>query len=225
MLSNEKNIGNGGAVKVSWFGHAMFLIESSSGIRIITDPVDAETGYTPPEVAADIITLSHHHHDHNNVAAVGGSPRVIDAIAEFHINDIFIEGISSYHDEVVGEKRGRNTIYKFIIDGLSLAHMGDYGQAMTGEQVKALKGVDVLFIPVGGVYTIDHKQAAAVVKALKPKVAIPMHYKTGACTIKVEGVEPFVREMPAVKHVGSTVSLSASTLPSEPEVWVMEYIR
>ncbi len=203
----------------------MFLIESSSGLKIVTDPVDAETGYTLPEVAADVITLSHHHHDHNNVAAVGGSPRVIDAIGEFHINGIFIEGIPSYHDEVEGEKRGRNTIYKSIIDGLSLAHMGDIGQAMTGEQVKALQGVDVLFVPVGGVYTIDHRQAAAVAKSLKPKVTIPMHYKTEVCTIKIEGVGPFLREMPAVKHVGTTVSLSASTLPSEPEVWVMEYIR
>ncbi|NCO66209.1 MAG: MBL fold metallo-hydrolase [Candidatus Aquicultor secundus] len=203
----------------------MFLIESRSGIRIVTDPYDAETGYTPPEITADIVTLSHHHHDHNNVTAVGGLPRVIDTIGEFHINGLFIEGISSYHDEVKGEKRGRNTIYMFTIDGLTLAHMGDFGQPITGEQVKALQGVDVLFIPVGGVYTLDHKQAAEVVKILKAKVTVPMHYKTKHCTIKVAGVEPFIQEMPVVKHVGSTVLLSASTLPSEQEVWVMDYIQ
>lgn len=202
----------------------MFLIESGNGTKIITDPVDEETGYHPPKVTADSITISHHHHDHQEVSAVGGSPKVIDTIGKFNINNIFIEGISSYHDEVKGDKRGRNIIYKFSMNGLFLVHMGDFGQPITEDQIRELQGVDILMIPVGGKYTLDHDQAAEVVGILQPKIAIPMHYKTKDCLIKIEGVEPFLEKMAVVKHVGSTVQI-ASSLPNETEVWVMDYIQ
>lgn len=202
----------------------MFLIEDKKGIRVVTDPYSERTGYNPPRLVADVVTISHHHYDHDNVAAVEGSPRIIEGIGITNYQSISIEGISSYHDEVNGEKRGSNTIFKFIIDGLTIAHMGDFGQPITQEQISALQGVNVLLIPVGGTYTIDAAEAAEDVGKIKPNIVIPMHYKTKDCNIKVEGVGPFLKRMTKIENKGSSITLTPSSIPEETEVWVMEYM-
>ncbi|HCG99923.1 MAG TPA: MBL fold metallo-hydrolase [Actinobacteria bacterium] len=213
-----------GIVKISWLGHSAFRIESASGMAIVTDPYSEKTGYAFPHIEADIVTISHHHYDHDNAAAVGGAPRVIDESGKIVIGSITIEGIDSFHDEVSGSKRGRNIIFKFDVDGLAIAHMGDYGQPMTREQRDALRDVDILMIPVGGTFTIDHAQAAEIVRELKPKIAVPMHYKTEDSTINIGPVGPFLESMPVVRERGDTIELSVDELPSETEVWVMEYL-
>ncbi|MCL6472185.1 MAG: MBL fold metallo-hydrolase [Firmicutes bacterium] len=213
------------SAQITWFGHSMFLIEDNRGIRIITDPYQEYTGYTPPKISADIVTISHHHRDHNNISTINGSPEVIDSIGKFNIKGILIEGIPSFHDEVRGKKRGENIIFKYNVGGITLAHMGDFGQPITDEQVGALLGVDVLMIPVGGVYTIDGKEAARVVKIIKPKIAIPIHYKTAHCAFEIDTAEPFLEEMDVVKRKGSTIELSAANIPRNTEAWIMEYVQ
>jgi L-ascorbate metabolism protein UlaG (beta-lactamase superfamily) len=214
-------------MKISWFGHAMFLIQSDKGVRIVTDPY-GQIGYKIPEVSADIVTVSHQHHDHNNIGSVGKSPKVIESTAGYSIADVSIEGISSFHDEVRGRERGTNIIFKFLIDGIKLVHMGDYGQpVLTAEQTSNLKGTDVLMIPVGGTYTVGPSQAAGIVRHLKPKVVFPMHYKTKHWGNKIASVEEFLAEMQGVpvKHKGDTVEISVSALPKATEIWTMEYIQ
>ncbi|MBS3909681.1 MAG: MBL fold metallo-hydrolase [Actinobacteria bacterium] len=212
-----------GRVKISWLGHAAFKIETASGTVIVTDPYSEKTGYALPRVEADIVTISHHHYDHDNAQAVRGSPRVVEAGGKIVIGSTTIEGIDSFHDEVSGYKRGRNIIFKFYVDGLVMAHMGDYGQSMTQEQREALADVDVLLIPVGGRFTIDHAQAAEIVRELKPNIVVPMHYKTEVAAIDIGPVGPFLESMPIVRERGSVIELSADELPAETEVWVMEY--
>jgi beta-lactamase family protein len=66
---------------------------------------------------------------------------------------------------VAGTKRGPNTIFRFTLDGLAVAHLGDFGQdALRSEQRAALGGVDVLFVPVGGGPTIGGEPAAVLVR-------------------------------------------------------------
>ncbi|MDI6817541.1 MAG: MBL fold metallo-hydrolase [Actinomycetota bacterium] len=212
-------------VKISWLGHAAFKIETSAGMVIVTDPYNSKTGYAFPHVEADIVTISHHHYDHDNAEAVGGSPQVVEAGGKIVIGSTTIEGIESFHDEVNGSKRGGNIIFKFYVDGLVIVHMGDYGQPMTREQRDALDDVDVLLIPVGGTFTIDHTQAAGIVRELKPKIAVPMHYRTEVSTINIGPVGPFLESMPIVRRRDAVIELSADELPAETEVWVMEYLQ
>ena len=85
------------------------------------------------------------------------------------------------HHPVAGTERGPNTIFRFTFDGLSVAHLGDFGQnALRTEQRSALGQVDVLFLPVGGGPTIGGAEAAAVVRELRPRLVVPMHYRTAA---------------------------------------------
>jgi L-ascorbate metabolism protein UlaG (beta-lactamase superfamily) len=89
--------------------------------------------------------------------------------------------IASEHDDVAGTMRGPNTIFRFELDGVTFCHLGDFGQpALRPEQHAAIGEVDVLFVPVGEGPTIGGEPAAALVRALAPRLVLPMHYRTEA---------------------------------------------
>ncbi len=208
-------------IKLTWFGHAMFLVEGS-GVKVVTDPFDEQVGYPVPELEADVVLVSHEHFDHNNVSAVKGTPHVIKEASPFNIDKVKIEGCPSYHDDVQGKKRGKNIIFKWNMSGVVIAHMGDYGEPyLNREQQEFLQGADVLLLPVGGVYTIDGQKAREIVEKLKPKIAIPMHYKTEYCQIGIKDITEFLRNLKGVKHCPATVTISVDTLPAETEIWVL----
>jgi len=90
-------------------------------------------------------------------------------------------------------------------------------------QIKEIGGVDVLFIPVGGVFTIDAKGATEVANLIKPKIIIPMHYKTPGLQLGLPEAKEFTSGKPKVKEIKSSeVEISKDTLPKETEVWVLK---
>lgn len=178
-------------MRIKWLGHSCFKISSKSGIRIVTDPFDDNLGYRIPSVETDIVTVSHGHYDHNFVDCLNGDFEVIDKVGDFNVKGIPIKGIHTFHDDEEGAKRGVNIVYTFDVDDIKVCHLGDLGHRLTPSQLEQIGDVDVLLIPVGGVYTIDAAQAVEVIKQLKPAVVIPMHYKTKALRLNVEPVEGF----------------------------------
>jgi len=212
-------------MKVKWIGHACFLIEGEEG-KVLTDPYDESIPYRAPDFPVDVVTVSHEHFDHNAVNRVPGDPVVIRGPGEHRARGMTFTGIACFHDSEAGKKRGENTIFTFTIDGIHLAHLGDLGHPLSDVQVEALSAVEVLFIPVGGHYTIDAAQAAEIARALpKLRVVIPMHFKTDLIPDWPIGpVEPFAKMMDNVKHIGdSEVVLTRETLPKHLEVWILDY--
>jgi len=208
-------------IKITWFGHAMFLIENPN-VKLVTDPFDEQVGYPVPQLDADVVLVSHEHFDHNNISALKGVRHIIKETDPFYFDTVKIEGCLSYHDDAQGKKRGKNIIFKCNMSGVSIAHMGDYGEPyLSFEQKEFLKGIDVLLLPVGGVYTIDGPKAGKFVEELKPKIVIPMHYKTEYCSIGINDITAFLKTVKDVKHFPSFVTISADTLPSETEVWLL----
>jgi L-ascorbate metabolism protein UlaG (beta-lactamase superfamily) len=210
-------------MEITWLGQACFRIKSKEA-TIITDPPDKSFGYNLGRATADIVTVSHQHPDHNNVAAIGGNPKVIEGPGEYEIKGVLITGIQTYHDTEGGKKRGKNTVYLIETDDLVVCHLGDLGHVLSSEQAEQMSNVDILMIPVGGVYTINAAQAAEVVALIEPKIVIPMHYKTEAIAIELDPVDKFCREM-GVKSCQPQPKLSVtkSTLPSETEVLILDY--
>jgi L-ascorbate metabolism protein UlaG (beta-lactamase superfamily) len=133
-------------------------------------------------VEADLLLVTHEHVDHNAVEVVGGSPQILRSTAgtfESPIGEVI--AVASEHDDVAGTQRGPNTIFCFTLDGLRIAHLGDFGQAeLRPEQREAIGGVHVLLLPVGGGPTVGGEAAAAVARALRPRLVVPMHYRTEA---------------------------------------------
>ncbi len=214
-----------GAVKVTWLGHSHFLFEDGA-VRLLTDPYGEGIGYALPQVSADIVFISHGHHDHNNIAMVGGNPEVFeDAFAPRSVKGIRIHGVETCHDESGGSERGFNWVFAFQMQGINFVHMGDLGHMPTPLQAEALGQPDVLFLPVGGIYTVDPAGAAAVVSAMQPRIVIPMHYKTADCLLPLAEVEEFTAHFTSVEKAGKQpIWLRQETLPDELLVLVMDYI-
>lgn len=205
-------------MKISWLGHSCFKIEDDSGRVVVTDPFDDSVNYPPPKVRADVVAVSHDHHDHNNVKAVGGDPVVVRGSGKKTVAGIEFEGIATYHDERGGKLRGKNTIFCFEMDGVRLCHLGDLGHLLGEEEVAALGKVDVLMIPVGGTFTLDGEGAKKVIGQIKPRIVIPMHFKTPAVP-KSFGIGPADDFLSGqqVERQGHTLSVSKESLPKEGE--------
>ncbi len=203
---------------ITWLGHSCFKIEekiNGENVSLITDPFSKEIGLKAPNVEADIVSVSHDHDDHNNVSSLRGNPFIIDCAGEFDVKGIIVEGIRSFHDDKDGSERGDNIIFRFDIEGISLAHLGDLGDALDNKQLEKLGGVDVLFIPVGGKYTLDAKKAVEVISQIEPRIVIPMHYKTEDLKIDIDGVDKFVKELGIEPNYEEKFKISKKDLPSE----------
>jgi L-ascorbate metabolism protein UlaG (beta-lactamase superfamily) len=201
-------------MEIRYLGHASFHLKGKSA-SVVTDPFDKETvGLKFPTVSADIVTVSHHHADHDIVKEVEGTPLVLDLPGEFEKEGIRVTGFETYHDKEQGAKRGKNIVFKIEVDGVSILHCGDLGHVFNDETLEEIGTVDVLLVPVGGVYTIDSTDALQVIKQVDPKTVIPMHYK-------VEGMKDTFKDLTAVDDfltkMGIVVEEKMKKLVVKPE--------
>jgi L-ascorbate metabolism protein UlaG (beta-lactamase superfamily) len=177
-------------MRIQWHGQSAFQIDGDQSVFI--DPFGSmdmlagrglEFNYPPiKDVEAELLLVTHEHADHNGVDAIGGSPQTLRSTAgtfESPIGEIV--AIASEHDDVAGTLRGPNTIFCFSYAGLRVCHFGDFGQAgLRPEQRRAIGEVDVLFLPVGDGPTVGGEPAAAIARELRPRLVVPMHYRTDA---------------------------------------------
>lgn len=178
---------------ITYLGHSSFKIKTKTA-TVVTDPYLGKS-------EADIVTISHEHSDHNNLEKVSGYKKVLNGAGEYEVMGVSVLGFNTYHDDKKGEERGKNVIYVIEAEGLRIAHLGDLGHELSTELVDDMGSIDILMLPVGGVYTIDAKQAASVVSKIEPYYVIPMHYKNSKLKSdvveKLSPVEDFVKELGA----------------------------
>lgn len=211
-------------MKIEWLGHSCFLLTTADGTRILTDPFDPKmVGYPALDVAADIVTVSHQHGDHNYTQAVRGKFTLVDKPGVVDVHGVTIKGVPTFHDDAGGAQRGKNIVFRFSVDDLNLVHCGDLGHLLNPAQVAELLPVDVILLPVGGHFTIDAAAAQEVVKALKPALVIPMHYKTPSLNFPITTEEPFLKSAGGWKKAGTRVfEVSREDLASKAGVVVLE---
>jgi len=165
----------------------------------VTDPYNKETGLFPQKFQADVVTISHHHFDHDYIEKITGNldeePIVFDRPGEYEVKKVFLTGISSVHDKKDGQERGENTIFRIDFGDITLVHLGDLGTKLNERQLDEMGTVDILFVPVGGNYTIDGAEAAEVVRQIEPRLVIPMHYKITGLKVDIADEKKFLKEM------------------------------
>jgi L-ascorbate metabolism protein UlaG (beta-lactamase superfamily) len=223
-----------GTVGLAWYGHSMFLLQSPGGVQILIDP-HSGIGYPKPALPkVDVVVTSHDHFDHNKVKVAGSGVRVLKGIQDGDwvnidetVDDVHIRSIATFHDDRQGGQRGKNSMLLFEVAGLRLLFAGDLGHVLTGEQVAAAGDVDVLLLPVGGQFTIGPAEATQVVDQLKPRLAVPMHYKTDVVDFsgsdKLQGVEPFLEGKTVERLDTNFTVIDKAGLPEPTTILVMGY--
>jgi len=187
-------------MQIIWRGQSCFQIslqpEKNSQVRIVIDPFDETLGLKLPSMEADILLITHHHRVEANSKAIKGNPFLVDGPGEYEIKKIYIQGIFSFHDDSQGKQRGESTIYTIEAEDLKLCHLGDLGQKeLKDSQLEKIGNIDILIIPIGGVYTIDSKTAAKIISQIEPKIIIPMHYQIPKLALKIDRLDKFLKVM------------------------------
>ena len=215
-------------MKIKWNGHSCFTITASDGTTVVTDPYepgayDGAVAYGPVDDRADVALVSHDHADHNYLQGLPGSPQVLKGSGK--VRGIEVTAIATHHDESGGAERGDNKVFAFTMDGIAVCFVGDLGHQLSSDQIETIGAVDLLLVPVGGTYTVDAEGAAKVVESLKPRLVIPMHFKTEKCELPISEVDGFLTEMKNIKRLEeSEIELTPEKIPAVgPEVWVMKH--
>lgn len=210
-------------MRIRWHGHSCFEIGGS--IVVVTDPHDGKSlGIPAPDVSADLVLISHDHFDHNCAGRVSGKDTSVVRSPVLTVErGVRIEGIEADHDTDKGRKRGKVTIFKFELDGFSFCHLGDLGAVLDEVTAERISPVDFLFVPVGDVFTIGPENAKEVIEAVRPRVAVPMHYRVAGLGLAIQPVQNFLNrcDKEQVVRVGNEVEFTREDLPeSGTEIWV-----
>jgi L-ascorbate metabolism protein UlaG (beta-lactamase superfamily) len=215
-------------MEITFVGHACFKVKSKNA-TLVFDPYDPKkVGYNLPKLTSDILLISHQHGDHNYIKGVSDYQLLIDSPGEYEMKDVYIVGFESFHDANGGKDRGKNTMFLVEIEGVTLLHLGDLGHELDDNTLSNISRVDVLLIPVGGVYTIDPKVASKVISSLEPGFVVPMHYQTKDLTglsNKLGSLDDFLEELgsdESAKKSEKLVISGTTHIPEESEVVVLK---
>lgn len=216
-------------MELNYCGHATFCL-TSGGTTITIDPFNDDIGYPKPDVSPTAVIISHEHFDHNNLGLVGGKPKVVRGLSDEgkawakldeRIGPFHVTGVPTYHDDEQGKARGKNTVTIYEAEGLRVVHLGDLGHLLSDEQVRAIGHADVLIIPVGGHYTIGPAEADKVIAQLRPRVVIPMHFKTKVNESWPIGTLDDYLKGKTAKRMGASATVTKATLPAQQEIWAL----
>ncbi len=226
-------------MQLTWFGHAAFGLVPDKGPRIITDPYTPEgVGYAPITDPADLVLISSDDDDaHCRADLIAGNPEVVNALQVAQsggtttAQGVEITAIEAaewdHHPEHAVP--GQNGMYRFTLDGLRFAHMGDVGNPLTDAQQAFFEGTDVLFALAGGYLTLELPDLMEMIHRTRPKLVIPMHFRTLTYrprnTMWIESFLSHFKDEDVDFAFGATHDLSRDALPGRTRVLVMDYVR
>ena len=216
-------------MKIKWFAHAAFLIEGD-GLRIITDPYTPdEMGFPPITEPADIVIRSSSDDGgHCYAEMIPGEPEVVTATDIIYggvtVHGLKITAIPVRESLIHKDSPLDNGMYRFTLEGIRLAHMGDVGNPLTEEQLDALANVDVLFVLAGGPPTIELDDLREAIDIIQPRVIIPMHYHLPGTKVKMLPITELTDRFSDDEEVwmdSSEFDLSRDTLPLARRMFVL----
>ncbi len=216
---------NADQVRLTFIGHATFLIESPQLVRIATDYND----YVRPPVLPDIITMNHAHDTHftdhpdpaiKYVLRGWGPSESEPAIWDIKYRDVRVRNVpTNIRGFGGGTERYGNSIFVFEIANLCIAHLGHLHHTLTQQQLNEIGKVDVVMAPVDGSYTLDLDGMMEVLTALKAQIIIPMHFFSQYTLARF--LDRARQQWPVEQAEIPFVLLSKTTLPESPKVLVL----
>lgn len=207
-------------MELTYIGHSCFHIKGKK-VSIVIDPYNPEmTGYKMPKQNCKILLNSHNHDDHNFNQQVNHEV-LLNNPGEYEIDDVYVIGVQTAHDDKDGNERGQNIVFSIDIDGINIVHLGDLGHELNEKALSKLGAVDVLLVPVGGHFTVDSFTASKIISAIEPKIVVPMHYKTEDLKIKeLDELSVFLHEM-GEKNPEKLDSLKLTAQPTNEDTKII----
>lgn len=226
-------------MKITWYGHAAFRLLPAEGPSVITDPYTPEgVGYDPIPDPADLVVISSDDDDaHCRADLIDGAPAVINALDVARAGgrataagiEIAAVEAAEWEHHPEHEIPGQNGMYRFTLDGIRFAHMGDVGNPLTERQIAFFEDVDVLFALAGGYLTIELPDLMEMIQAVRPRLVIPMHFRTLTYkprnTMWIESFLSHFDDKDVDFACAHTVDLTRADIPGQTRVLVMDYVR
>jgi L-ascorbate metabolism protein UlaG (beta-lactamase superfamily) len=211
-------------VRITFIGHATFLIESPKLVRIATDYND----YVKPPLVPDIATMNHAHSTHFTDRPDPAIKYVLrgwrddgkPAAYDLSYGDVRVRSVATnIRDWNGGTERHGNSIFIFEIGSLCIAHLGHLHHTLTQQQLDEIGRIDAVMVPVDGSYTLDIDGMIEVLQALKAPLMLPMHY------FSTYGLERFLERVggkfPVDYNETPSIVVSRATLPATPKFLVL----
>lgn len=220
-------------MKIKWLGHASFLI-TGEGRRIITDPYNpAITKLYPVDDPADIVVRSSDDDEaHSYIDAIPAGYELLTATDNIEsdkrekvVKRVPFRFIPSRESVIHKEVARENAFYRFTLEGVEIAHLGDIGNPMTDEQIDFLRGTDILCALAGGPPTIELKDLWALIEAVKPRLIIPMHFRIPGPEFFMLPIDNLISffDQSAVRHAGtSEIEVSKNILPATTQLFMLD---
>lgn len=205
---------------INWFGECSFLLQDSFQHKIVTDPYDLYSMNKLLEYNPEVLTLSHPHFNLKKSSSKTEIPIIITDPGIYNLNSITVTALPVFHDNSLGLKRGGNIIYTYTFDNMKVCHLGYLGHVLSEDIIKSLGIIDILFIPIGGHFTLDSEKSANLVNLIKPKITIPMYYKTYTSSYYLDSCNNFITSMNSVLKLNEPL-LDTSTIDTTIPVTVL----
>ncbi len=208
-------------MEIVWSGHSCFTVRGKA-TTVVFDPCPPDLGCAQRWGSPQAVLISHLHPGHSYTDGFAGTPRVFCGPGEYEVGGAFITGLGTYHDAEQGEVMGRNTVFVVEMDGLTLCHLGDIGHALTGQVLRDIGKVDILFVPAGDVSTLSVAEARSATRALQPRYVLPMHHRTETTRPELEPVMTFLTAMGVAQpEARPRLSVTTTNLPLAMQVIVL----
>jgi L-ascorbate metabolism protein UlaG (beta-lactamase superfamily) len=220
-------------MRIQWYGHAAFLVESQ-GVRIILDPYRSPDcgGYAPVGDGADVVVVSHENDKyHSHLGQITPPFHVVRALdlppdgEEFRGITFRAVRVFESPERLPGDEVA---MIHFRSEGLHVAFLGDLGHLLTEAELEPIRGADVVLVPAGGTPTIALDDVPALLDAIGPRVVVPMHYKTPKIDLNIRPIEEFLARLPddpVVLPGASSFTIDRATLPGRRTIVRLEYAR
>ena len=208
-------------LEITWLGHSCVVIRSGD-VSLITDPFGPSLGIDLGPRDAEIVTVSHPHPHHGHVADMGPDAMVIQGPGEYETANFYITGLGTDRNDP-NSAGAVNTVYRIQVEDMTLCHVGDLSLPLSPRQVEDLRGTDVLFVPAGGVCTLDISRVAEMVNLIGPKIVVPVHYRKEGIDVELNPVGDFLEEIGAPEAVPQPkLDATSTSLPRELRVVVLD---
>ena len=224
---------------IRWYGHAAFRLTPEDGPSVITDPYKAElVGYTPIPDSADIVVRSSADDEgHCREDLIPGEHALVEALAIAQNGGVKTVGgvdframeAMEFEDHPEHDVPGQNAMYRFELDGIKIAHMGDVGNRLSADQLAFYEDVDVLLALTGSILTIKMPDLMEMIHKVGPKIVIPMHFRTLTYRRQAGAwIEEFLVNLHDDQidyALNYDATITKADIPQETRVMVMDYYR